>query len=59
VYAHLIARLPKDLRETFQLITVVTDGHRPRCPGHCPRKNSASRISGGSPLRLARSTPRG
>jgi len=25
VYAHLIARLPKDLRETFQLITVVTD----------------------------------
>jgi processive 1,2-diacylglycerol beta-glucosyltransferase len=25
VYAHLIARLPKDLRETFHLITVVTD----------------------------------
>ena len=25
VYAHLIARLPRDLRETFQLITVVTD----------------------------------
>ena len=25
VYAHLIARLPRELRETFQLITVVTD----------------------------------
>ncbi|MCX6934865.1 MAG: hypothetical protein NTZ01_01505 [Verrucomicrobia bacterium] len=25
VYAHLIARLPKELRATFQLITVVTD----------------------------------
>ena len=25
VYAHLIARLPRALRETFQLITVVTD----------------------------------
>ena len=25
VYAHLIARLPKDLRNSFQLITVVTD----------------------------------
>lgn len=25
VYAHLLARLPRDLRETFQLITVVTD----------------------------------
>jgi processive 1,2-diacylglycerol beta-glucosyltransferase len=25
VYAHLIARLPKDLRESFKLITVVTD----------------------------------
>lgn len=25
VYAHLIARLPKDLRATFRLITIVTD----------------------------------
>lgn len=25
VYAHLIARLPQELRETFQLVTVVTD----------------------------------
>jgi processive 1,2-diacylglycerol beta-glucosyltransferase len=25
VYAHLIARLPRELRQTFQLITVVTD----------------------------------
>jgi len=25
VYAHLIARLPREMRETFQLITVVTD----------------------------------
>ena len=25
VYAHLIARLPKDVRDSFQLVTVVTD----------------------------------
>ena len=34
VYAHLIARLPRELRETFQLITVVTDSisvHRLWC----------------------------